>query len=333
MSAGPLTSEHLGEPVARHARPDWIAFRPEQTVAAAIEALRSAPRLPEKIVYFYVVDDEERLLGVVPTRRLLAAPPVAPIRDLMVTGLVTVSASDTVQTAAEAFLRHRFLALPVVDAAGRLVGVVDVGLFTEELVALAEREAQSDVFQLIGVHLAEARRPGSSGFRGRFPWLLCNVAGGLLCAWVAALNEELLAGAVFLALFVPIVLALAESVSIQAMTLTLQSLHSGSRHRSSSFARAIGHELATALLLGLGCGGTVAALVWGWSGSRTPALTVGLAILLSMTMACLLGATLPRLVRAVKMDPRIAAGPIVLATVDVATLLFYFAVAGHVLRR
>ncbi len=298
-----------------------------------IEALRGAARLPEKIVYFYVTDEEDRLVGVVPTRRLLAAAPEEPLGDLMVTGLVTVSAADTVQAAAEAFLRHRFLALPVVDPLGRLVGVVDIGLFTEELAALAEREGRADVFQLIGVHLAEARIPGPSGFRSRFPWLLCNVVGGLLCAWVAALHEELLEGAVFLALFVPIVLALAESVSIQAMTLTLQSLHGGSGRRARSMARAVGHELATALLLGLACGGTVGALVWGWSGSGTPALTVGVGILLSMTTACLLGATLPRLVRALRMDPRIAAGPVVLATVDVATLVFYFAVAGYVIRQ
>jgi magnesium transporter len=148
---------------------------------------------------------------------------------------------------------------------------------------------------------------------------------------VAALHEGLLEGAVFLALFVPIVLALAESVSIQAMTLTLQSLHAGSERRAPSPARAVGRELVTAVLLGLACGGTVGALVWVWSGARTPALTVGLGILFSMTTACLLGATLPRLVRALRMDPQIAAGPIVLAAVDVATLFFYFSVAGYVL--
>jgi magnesium transporter len=331
--AAGLAAGHLAEPVVRHARADWVAFRPGQSAASAIESLRNASRLPEKIVYFYVTDDEGRLRGVVPTRRLLSAPASAPISSLMVADVVSLSSDDTVEAAAEAFLRHRFLALPVVDASGRIVGVADIGLFAEEMAALVERDTRQDVFQLIGVHLEEARASGPWGdFRRRFPWLLCNVAGGLLCAWVAARHEALIEGAVFLALFVPIVLALAESVSIQAMTLTLQALHARAGGAGRSLVRAVGRELGAALLLGMACGTTVGALVWAWGGAVAPALTVGLGIALSMVSACLLGALLPRAVRALRLDPRIAAGPIVLATADVATLLLYFTVAGRLLR-
>ncbi len=121
--------------------------------------------------------------------------------------------------AAEYFVNRRFLAFPVVEPGGRLVGVVDVSLFTDDVLTLA-RQSFDGIFQLIGVHATEGLTAWSS-FRDRFPWLLCNVGGGLLCAVLASHYESLLDHLVVLALFIPVVLTLAEAVSIQSLTLTL----------------------------------------------------------------------------------------------------------------
>jgi len=277
------------------------------------------------------VDAAQRLLGVVPTRRLLMSPPEATIRDVMLTSLVTIQASATVLDASRLFAEHKLLALPVVDDQHRLQGVVYATIFTDEIADVAKSREADDIFQLIGIHVARGRQISPwNGFRDRFPWLLTNVGGGLLCALVSSRYEALLSQAVVLALFTPLVLAVSESVSIQSLTLTLESLH-GSTVSVGELLRALRHEFATAILLGSGCGATVGLTAWLWRGEPLTALAIGLTILAAMCTACLLGVALPTAVRALGRDPSVAAGPVVLACTDVATLLFYFNLAGAML--
>lgn len=326
-----LTHQHLGEALREHLRQDYPILRAGQTVEEALASLRTQA-LAEKIVYFYVLDEEDRLQGIVPTRRLLMNPLDAKIGDLMVTRLVTLPASATVLDACEFFTLYRFLAFPVVDDENRLLGIVDVGMFAEGFFDAAEASSAEAAFQLIGVHLALARRGSPwARFRDRFPWLLANIGGGIVCALVAGLYEPLLDAVIVLALFIPVVLALAESVSIQSMTITLQGV-AGQGVTRRGFARALGAEFAIAVLLGLAAGGTVGAMAWVWKGQFAVAAAIAASICLSMVTACLLGVALPTAIHASGRDPKIAAGPVVLALADVATLLFYFNVAGLLLR-
>jgi len=326
----PLTDLNLDEPIAAHVRRDFTVLRADQTVAQAIASLRKTT-LGEKIVYFYVVDPHDRLVGVVPTRRLLMSAPETSVRSIMADNVVTVPSSATVLQACEFFLRHRFLAFPVVDAEGRIVGVVDIGMFADEMFDVAEREQLEDTFQLIGVRLAHARRPSPwQAFRSRLPWLLCNVAAGIVCALIAGAYEGLLDYAIILAVFVPVVLALAESVSIQSTTITLQALHHG-EIRWIRLYRLLAREFLTAILLGLACGLIVGGVAWGWRRQAMVAGIIGASICLSMVTACLLGVILPTAVRRFRGDPKIAAGPIVLAIADIATLLTYFGLAARLI--
>jgi magnesium transporter len=135
---------------------------------------------------------------------------------------------------------------------------------------------------------------------------------------------------VVLALFIPIVLALGESVSMQALSLTLQSFTDGP-FVPRRLAAALWKELRTAMLLAFGCGAVVASVVMVWRGEAMVAGVIFAAIVLSMIVACLLGVAFPAILRAAKADPRIAAGPVVLATADVATLLFYFGLGASFL--
>jgi len=193
------------------------------------------------------------------------------------------------------------------------------------VLALAKQSFEG-IFQLIGVHATQALTPWS-GYKDRFPWLLCNVGGGLLCAFILSHYEETLAAAVVLALFIPVVLALAESVSIQSVTLTIQNLQSGKVQWHLLF-RSIAHEAVTALMLGVSCGALIGLTAWAWHRNVLVAGILTGAIAASMLTACLLGVILPNSLRVMRADPQIAAGPIVLALTDVATLVFYFSVAA-----
>lgn len=304
-----------------------MVLTPEQTVAEAHAFIRSHSDAAS-IHYFYVVTGDNRLVGVVPGRRLLTAAPEKTIAEIMIDNVVAIPDWATVLIASEYFATRRLLAFPVVNAAGELCGVVDVSLFTDDVIDLAKR-TYDDIFQLIGVHGTE-QFGAWMAFRDRFPWLLCNIGGGLIAAFIASRFEHLLQEVVVLSLFIPIVLALGESVSMQALTLTLQNLADGPIVWNRLFA-SLWKEFKTATLLGLGCAAVVGVVVMAWRGQALVAASIFIAISVSMVIACMLGVAIPSALRVAKADPRIAAGPVVLAAADVVTLVLYFGLGARLL--
>src|SRR5262249_47501880 len=155
---------------------------------------------------------------VVPTRRLLLASSDQKVAEIMVRQVIALPARTTVLEACEFFIQHRFLAFPVVDEERRLLGVVDVELYTDEVTQLDDGRVRDDLFQLLGVHAGGAQDNSPLGaFRRRFPWLGCNLAAGILAAFLASAYKDELDRVVALAFFIPVVLNLAESVSSQSV--------------------------------------------------------------------------------------------------------------------
>lgn len=324
--------EHLQQPVLSVARRDVATLRQDSTIQEALDAIRSdgAARGGE-IVYFYVVDADGRLEGVLPTRRLLTAPLEQRVSEAMLRRVVAIPQTATVLEACEAFVMHKFLAFPVVDEARKVVGVVDVGLLTDETFDMAEREQTDALFESIGFRVSQVRDVSSvRAFRFRFPWLLATIASGTVCALLASAYEVTLAKSIVLAFFLTLVLGLGESVSIQSMTVTIQALRAV-RPTLGWYLRALRREAGTALLLGGGCGALVGCIVWLWRGEAMAGVAIGASIVLALCAACVFGLSVPALLHALKLDPKIAAGPVTLALADIFTLLFYFSLAALLL--
>ena len=323
----------FNDPIARHCRVDQPLLRADMTVEQALGAIRQQG-LGERIIYFYAVDEHDRLAGVLPTRRLLTAPPPTILGELMVKRVIAIPATATVLDACEFFVLYKFFAFPVVDADRHVIGVVDIGLFTAEM--LEERDeniaAQADeIFEALGFRLSHLR--GASAwrvFRHRFPWLLATIFSGTMCALLAGAFEVTIASSVVIAFFLTMVLGLNESVSMQTMTVTIQALRSQAV-TSSWFKVAFLRELRSAVLLGLGCGALVVMIVLLWRKELTAALAIGGSIGLSLVTACLFGVSIPSLLHSLKLDPKIAAGPVTLAVTDFVALAFYFGIASLVL--
>src|SRR5262245_42380097 len=172
----------LNDLVTNNMHRDFTRLHVEKTVGEALEYLRRNPP-PNRVIYLYVVDDQQCLQGVIPTRRLLLSEADRPLAEIMVTDVIVIPDQATVADACEYFMLHRLLAFPVVDRQRHLLGVVDVELHTQELSELDRSQRNNDLFQLIGIRLAESQQASPwLAFRGRFPWLMCNVAGGILAA-------------------------------------------------------------------------------------------------------------------------------------------------------
>ena len=326
-------------PVADHARKDFPFLDADMAVGEALERIRREG-VGERVIYFYAVDEQKRLVGVVPTRRLLTALPETPLRAVMVSRVVAVPATASVLDACEFFVLYKFLAFPVVDEQHRVVGVIDANLFAEEILEAGESEDRHrpaapvgpEFFEALGFRIEQIR--GASPwrvFRFRFPWLLVTVTGGTLSAILAGFFQATLVRSLALAFFLTMVLGLNESVSAQSMSVTIHALRSVNvtwRWLATAFRR----EVATAVLLGVACGLLVGIIVWVWRNDLRAAFVIGGSIALSLVTACALGLGVPSLLHRLKLDPKIAAGPVTLALADFVALVIYFTTAWLALR-
>ena len=326
-------------PIVEHARKDFPLLDEDMMVGKALERIRREG-IGERVIYFYVVDERRRLIGVVPTRRLLTASLEAQLREIMMQRVVAIPANATVLDACEFFVLYKFLAFPVVDEQRHVVGVIDANLFAEEILEAGESEdrhrraapVSPEFFEALGFHIEQIR--GASpwrGFRFRFPWLIVTVTGGTLSAILVGYFEATLAHSLVLAFFLTMVLGLNESVSTQSMSMTIHALRSVSvtwQWLATAFRR----EVMTAFLLGVACGSVVGAIVWIWRNDLRGAFVIGGSIALSLVTACAFGLGVPSLLHRFKLDPKIAAGPVTLALADFFALMIYFTSARLVLR-
>ena len=326
MISRTLVEDRLADLVTQHMRTDLARLHVRQTVGEALVAIRERP--PEnRVIYFYVVDDDNRLQGVVPTRRLLLNAPETRLENIMVRDVVCIPKTATVLHACEFFMLHRLLAFPIIDEERRILGIVDVELYTDKLSDIERREGNEDLFQLIGVHLTGAQPTSPmAAFRSRFPWLLANISGGILAAFLSGIFEEELRKAVALALFIPVVLALAESVSIQSVSLALQALR-GKQPTLPEIIYRLRLETLTGIFLGVASALSVAMVALLWLGELRVVLCLLGGIAGGVTCAAVIGVSMPNLIRFFHREPQVAAGPVALASTDMVTLLIYFTLA------
>jgi magnesium transporter len=325
-----LTKPNLNDPVLTHVHRDLARLPASLTVGQALDWLRSHP--PEgRVVYLYVVDSEDRLCGVVPTRRMILSAPEMPLADIMVRKVVSLPAEATVLEACEFFIQHRLLALPVVDEERRILGIIDVELYTDELRDMDDASQREALFQLVGVQQAQNQQ-GSLlfAFRHRFPWLGCNLTAGILAAVLSGVYERELKQVVALAFFIPVVLNLAESVSSQSVSLALHALQ-GEQATWRLLLGRLRRELLTGFFLGLAAGTVVALAALVWLGQGRLALCLVGGISGGVAGAAVFGLAIPVVLRLLHLEPRVAAGPVALAVADVITILAYFNLARWLL--
>lgn len=319
--------------------PYFARVRPDATVDESISYLRrQAQAEVEALSYGYVLDAEQRLLGVVSLRQLMTARGSQRIRDLMRTDLVSVREDTDQETVARLFAQYGLMAIPVLDAEGRMKGIVTL----DDIVDVVEEEATEDIQKIGGQEALDApylRTPLLRMVKKRAGWLSALFIGELFTATAMSRYEGDIARAVVLALFVPLIISSGGNSGSQATTLVIRAMALGEL-RLADVLRVTRRELLSGLLLGglLGCIGLARVLIWqalfGTYGEHYAlvALTVALSLVGVVTIGTLAGALLPFVFRALRLDPASASAPFVATLVDVSGLVFYFSVAALLMR-
>lgn len=270
----------------------------------------------------YIVDGESRLKGIVPLTRLLGAPAQARVGDLAQTRLPAVRPHTDQEHVASAAIHDETAAVPIVDDAQRLLGVVPPLALLEVL----RHEHVEDLHRLAGIRRENSRArhaieaPPSRRARDRLPWLLVGLAGSMLATFVVAYFEQALHARVAVAFFIPGIVYLADAIGTQTEAIAVRGL-SLSR---VSFASLILGEARTGLIIGI----TLAVLsflpIWLWFGDVKLAAAVAVALLVAGAAATTIGMLFPWLLARTGRDPAFGSGPLATIVQDVLSLIIYF---------
>ena len=307
----------------------FIALDEKMTAQEAIDSIRAAGNEDESILYLYVIDDQSCLSGVIPIRRLVAAPPEREIRDLMIPDPVSVSAESDREEVAHTVARYDLLAIPVTDIDNRMLGVITV----DDVIDVITEEATEDMYHLAG--LSEEDRvfvPATRSVRKRVPWMFLNLAAAFLSATVVGLFERTIEEMVALAIFMPVIAQMGGSSGSQALTVITRGIALGEIEFSSGL-RAVGKEFAVGLSVGVLTGGAAGLAAYLWLGNPVLGTALFLAMVSTMAIAGLMGASVPLILQALHQDPALGSGVIVIAINDAFSFFSFLGIATLLLNR
>jgi magnesium transporter len=318
--------------------PRFVRVRPDMTADEAIGYVRLQSHVVETVYYLYVLDEDQRLLGVLSLRELFSCPKDRPVRQVMRQDVVSIPDRMDQEAVAQIFARSDLIALPVVDAEGRMKGIITI----DDIVDVVNEEASEDIQKFGGMEALHAPYL-EVGFarmlRKRAGWLAALFIGEMLTATAMARYQNDIAQAVVLTLFIPLIISSGGNAGSQASTLIIRAMAVG-EIGVRDWRVVLRRELPLGWMLGvcLAFIGIARILLWqvigGSYGSYAVALavTVGLSLVGVVVWGTVFGALLPFLLRAVRLDPASASAPFVATVVDVSGLLIYFTVARFVLR-
>lgn len=296
------------------------------TVEEALQLLRSraSEEYPEDITYLYVTDAAMRLEGIVSLRDLVFRRPDRRIAEIMNPDVKFVRAGTDREELARLFEHYHYLGLPVVDAEGRLVGVVK----GSDVLEVVSREATEDMQLMVGLSGEErALSPWFYSVKRRLPWLYINLATAFLAAFVVGLFEDTIARWTALAIFLPVLAGQGGNAGMQTLTVIIRNLALGELTPQDG-RRALLKDTWVALLNGLAVGGGVVGFIgWWWKDSPALGLVAGVAMVLNQLAAAVAGVLIPLGLRAVGLDPALASSIFLTTVTDVAGFFFFLGLA------
>jgi magnesium transporter len=300
-----------------------IVLRPWMTAEDAINLLRREKPDTDIVYYLFVVDENDRLVGVVSLRQLVIADPDTPIGQIMDPQVIHVGPDTDQEEVARLMEHYDLLALPVVDRDRRLLGMVLI----EDVVDVIEEEATEDMFRMVGLSEEErALGPVSESVRLRLPWLIVNLYTAFLAGWVVSLFEDSIAKVAALAAIMPVISGQGGNDGIQTVTVIIRSLALGEIHIHDVF-RLLRKQILIALANGVVIGGLTGLTVILWKGNAALALIAAVAMVLNMIVAGIFGVIIPITLKLLRRDPAQASGVILTTFTDVCGFFIFLGLA------
>jgi len=307
--------------------PSYLAVLQETTVGEAIHHIRQAGG-DVPLFYLYVVDKAQTLVGVASLGQLVKASDETPVKQLMVTDLVTVGPDADQEEVARVVAQRHLLAVPVVSPGGQLLGLVTI----DDVIDVLEQEATEDMYRMAG--LSEGDRVFSPPHRSllkRLPWNAVNLVTSMIAATVVGLFEDTIAKLVALATFMPVVAGIGGNTGNQTLTVVIRGIALGELEFSSAI-KAVAKELVVGITIGLLMGTTVGAVAVLWKGNVMLGAVIAMAMVANLFVAALAATAIPLTLKRFGLDPALGSTILVTMCTDVFGFLSFLGLATLFMR-
>lgn len=307
---------------------EFISIKETDTVNETINYLRTMAPDSETPYYIYVVDDLDVLKGVVPLRQIIVSTPDTLIKDIMIENIISAPVDMDQEEVSHIFEKYGFMAIPVVDHNGEILGIITV----DDVMEIMKEEYTEDMFRLAGLD-EEEKVAGTviGAIKSRLPWLLVNLVTATLAAKTVSLFENTIAQIVALATFMPMVAGMGGNAGSQTLTLIIRGIAIGEINYENQ-AGILKKEIAIGIINGLCIGLVVGVLGYFWVGSLAFGFVIGTAMLLNLIVATISGYLVPVLLKKVGIDPALASAVFVTTVTDVLGFFFFLGLATVMLQ-
>ncbi|WP_352406409.1 magnesium transporter [Acetoanaerobium noterae] len=307
---------------------EFISIKETDTVNETINYLRTMAPDSETPYYIYVVDDLDVLKGVVPLRQIIVSTPDTLIKDIMIENIISAPVDMDQEEVSHIFEKYGFMAIPVVDHNGEILGIITV----DDVMEIMKEEYTEDMFRLAGLD-EEEKVAGTviGAIKSRLPWLLVNLVTATLAAKTVSLFENTIAQIVALATFMPMVAGMGGNAGSQTLTLIIRGIAIGEISYENQ-ADILKKEIAIGIINGLCLGLVVGVLGYFWVGSLAFGFVIGTAMLLNLIVATISGYLVPVLLKKVGIDPALASAVFVTTVTDVLGFFFFLGLATVMLQ-
>jgi magnesium transporter len=302
---------------------EYVSIPQYSTVRSAMTILRNEAPSAETIYYVFVVDEDNRLTGVVSLRDLIITDEDTLIQSIMNERVVSVLVSDDQEDVARTTQDYNLLAVPVVDFQQHMLGIITV----DDIIDVLDEEASDDYSKLAAVsNMDSFDKTSFSAAKKRIPWLLILLVLGMLTANLIDLFTDTISQVALLAAFIPLIAGTAGNSGTQALAVAVRGIATRDVEDESKFKLLL-REAGTGLITGLICAIFVIGLIFIWKHEFIIALLVGAAILVSIFVATISGSFIPLFMHKMKVDPAVASGPFITTLNDVISIIIYLGLA------
>ena len=306
---------------------ETVTVPQDWAVGQAIDYMRAAEWLPDQFYHVILVDERHRPTGYVTLGRILSSRRDAALSELTEEGFLSVEATEEEEEVAHLFNKYHLISMPVVDQAGRLVGVITI----DDAMTVLDDELEEDMLRMAGVNEESSVSDRIiDTARGRFPWLLVNLITAILASVVIAQFADAIDAMVALAVLMPIVASMGGNAGTQSMTVAVRALATRELTGQNT-RRVIWRELVVGLINGLAFGLIMAAVVGFWFGVPMLAVVIALSMIATLASAALSGIVLPVILDKMNVDPALASGPFVTTVTDVVGFFAFLGLASVML--
>lgn len=297
------------------------------TVMEVVAKLKSFAEIAETINYLYVIDGDKKLVGVVSYRDLILADANEKIEDIMFSRVISVSADTDQEEVANIIGRYDFLAVPVIEEDGTLVGIITV----DDVIDVVMQEANEDIEKLSasGKDIDFDTKAWVAS-RRRLPWLILLLFIGLISGSIISNFEETLEAVVALAFFMPMIAGMTGNTGTQSLAVVVRGLITREMDMKVA-AGLVLRELRVGIIIGITCGILIAIIAWVWLPDPMFGIVVGISLLCTLIIGTLAGTIIPLILYKLNVDPAIASGPLITTLNDIISLFIYFGIATALL--